>query len=173
MRSQSRNISICAAFTALGILVSYLESFIVLPVRIPGMRIGLANIITLIALYLMGPLYAAIILVVRVILSALLFGSLTSFVYSFTGASFAYFAMIIIKRFAFSIYSVSVTGAVFHNIGQITAASVLMGSAYVFMYLPVLTLTGVIFGLLTGHLGRMLSDRLKNILHINESEGIQ
>ena len=173
MRSRSRNICICAAFSAIGILVAYLESFIVLPVRIPGIRIGIANIVTLIALYLMGPVYAAVILIVRVALSALLFGSLTSFVYSISGAFLAFLSMIVVKRSGFSICCVSVTGAVFHNTGQILAASVIVSNRYVFMYLPVLVLTAVIFGMLTGVLGRIMIDRLGSVVYLGEREGIK
>ncbi len=171
MRSQSRNICICAVLAAVGLIVSYLESFVIIPVNVPGIRPGLANIVTLMALYLLGPVYALAVSLLRIILSALLFGSFTSFIYSLFGALMAYGSMIIIKHFNFSIYSVSVTGAVFHNVGQIIAACVLLSSIYVFAYLPVLMIAGVISGLLTGYLAGLLNKRLKSTKYINEREG--
>ncbi len=171
MRSQSRNISICAAFTAVGMIISYLETFVVIPVNIPGIRLGLANTVTLVALYLLGPVYAISVLAARIVLSAVLFGNLTSFIYSFSGAVTAFVLMIFFKKLGFSVYSVSVTGAVFHNIAQITAAFVLVQSIYVFSYIPVLILAGVIFGLITGYLAALLIRRLGKITSIDEREG--
>ena len=141
----------------------------VLPV--PGIRLGLANTVTLIALYTLGPVYALAVSFVRVILSAVLFGSLTSFIYSFSGAILAFGGMMLIKRCGFSVYSVSVTGAVAHNSAQIIAASLLIGSRYVLGYLPVLILAGVVSGMLTGYLCALINKRLNGFSVIHESEG--
>lgn len=162
----------CAALAATGMLVSYLESFIVLPVNIPGIRLGLANIATLMALYMMGPVYALYVLITRVLLSAILFGSATSFIYSLAGAVISYAAMLVIKRYDFSIYSVSATGAVFHNVSQIFAAYILVENGYVFMYMPALILAGVLAGLLTGYLSVTVLNRLNKSNIVKESEGI-
>ena len=172
MRSRSKCICICAALAATGMLVSYLETFIVLPVNIPGIRLGLANIATLMALYMMGPVYALYVLITRVLLSAILFGSATSFVYSFLGAVISYVAMLTIRHYDFSIYSVSATGAVFHNVAQIFAAYIIVSNGYVFMYLPALIIAGVAAGLLTGFGSITVIKRLNMSNIINESEGI-
>lgn len=171
MRSRSRNISICAVLASVGIIVSYIETFIVIPVRVPGLRLGLANIATVIGLYLLGPFYALMISMIRVILSAILFGSATSFIYSISGAMISLIAMTVIKHYSFSIFSVSATGAVFHNIAQIIAACFLVSNSYVLMYLPPLMLAGVISGLLIGYLSDILTGRLKNFNMFSESEG--
>ncbi len=173
MRSRSRIICLCAVYASCGLLVSYLESFFVLPVRIPGIRLGLANIVTLIALYTIGPVCALLVLTVRVILSAMLFGSFSSFLYSFSGAILAYTGMILCKKLGFSVYSVSVTGAVFHNTAQIAVAYILISTGYVFMYMPVLVLAGTIFGVITGFLSDILIGRLRRITYIDESEGVR
>ncbi len=164
MRSQSKSVCLCAVLSATGLMVSYVESFVVLPYGIPGIRIGLANIATLIALYLLGGFYAFIVTVIRVMLSALLFGSFSSFLYSIAGACLALLAMTVFKRLGFSIYSVSVAGAVMHNTAQIAVAAVLMSGVYLLWYLPVLIFTGVMFGLLTGFLADILVKRLSKVL---------
>lgn len=169
MQSRSSRICICALFCAVGIILGYIESFIVLPVRIPGIRIGLANMVTLTLLYLMGPFHALIVLLLRVIMSAILFGSGISFVYSLCGALISYAGMLLLKKGGFSMPGVSAAGAVLHNAGQILAAYVLIGNVYVFSYLPILTLAGVIFGLFTGLLAAVVTVRLNNI--INKERG--
>ena len=170
MRSRSRMMCLCAALSAAGLMISYLESFIVLPSGVPGIRIGLANTTTLIALYLLGGEYALIVTVVRVILSAALFGSFSSFLYSISGSLAAYAGMMLIKRFGFSVYSVSITGAVMHNTAQIAVAAAVMSGAFLFWYLPVLIFAGIIFGMITAALSSVLIKRLSNIF-ITKREG--
>ena len=164
MQSRSRRLCICAIFTAAGIILGYIESFIVIPVRIPGIRLGLANVVTLLLLYMMGPLYSFAVLLVRIIMSAFLFGSGISFVYSLCGALLSFAVMLILWKTGFSVQSCSTGGAVFHNIGQILAAYVLIGNEYVFSYIPFLTLAGVVFGIITGVLSHILIGRLKRII---------
>ncbi len=160
MRSPSSKITVAALLSAAGLVTGYLESFIVLPVNIPGIRIGLANITTVIAMYTAGPLYALIVSSVRVILSSLLFGSPVSFLYSFCGAILALAGMVLFKKLGFSIYGVSVTGAVLHNLAQITVAFFMVGSGYMFVYMPVLILTGIGAGLIVGYLSKILTARI-------------
>lgn len=164
MQSRSSKICICALFCAIGIILGYIESFIVIPVRIPGIRIGLANLVTVTLLFLMGPSYAFIVLILRVMMSALLFGSGISFIYSLCGALLSYAGMALLKRAGFSVISVSASGAVLHNVGQILAAYVLIGNVYVFSYLPVLSAAGVAFGLFTGSLAWVLTVRLEKYI---------
>ena len=127
-RSLSKTVTCCALFAAIGLILGYIESFIVIPIRVPGIRIGLANIITVITLYLFGPYVTAAVLFARVILSGMLFGSGLSFIYSITGAVLAYFCMLVFKKFGFSIYGVSISGAVIHNIAQTVVAFFAVGS---------------------------------------------
>lgn len=171
MQSRSRMISICAVLTAAGLILGYIESFLVIPVRIPGIRIGIANISTLVCLYLCGPGYAAAVLTGRILLSAMLFGSPVSLMYSLTGGVFAMIAMTLFRRFGFSIYGVSVTGAAFHNTGQIFAAFFLMDNHYVFYYLPALTLAGVVTGLVTGAVSAVIVKRIGHNLPVSEERG--
>ena len=162
-RSPGKLIAVSAAFTALGLILGYLESFIVLPIRVPGIRIGLSNIITVITLFLYGPFVTAAVLFSRVILSALLFGSGVSFIYSICGSLTAFIVMLVFKRFDFSIYGVSVSGAVAHNIAQIVVAYVFVGSSYVFTYIFALIPTGICAGLIVGMLANIIVARIRRI----------
>ena len=168
MRSRSRNITICAAYTALGLVLGYIESFIVFPIHVPGIRIGLANIITVLCLYTLGFSYTAIVLVIRVSLSALLFGSPVSFVYSLTGAIIALLGMYSLKRMDFSVYGVSFLGAVLHNISQTIVAYFMVSSVYIFTYLPVLIIWGSFAGLLTGFIANVMIKRISRLTEYDQ-----
>lgn len=163
MRSRSNKITGAAVLTAVGLILGYLETFIVLPVGVPGIRIGLANITTLIALYLAGPLYGACVAAVRVALSAVLFGSPVSFIYSISGAILAFAGMCFLKKLDFSIYGVSVIGAVLHNLAQIIVAYFMVGSGYMFFYTPVLVLAGVAAGIIVGYISNVLLKRMPGL----------
>ena len=139
--------------TALALALSYMERFIPLQlvIPLPGFKLGLANIVTLTALFLLNTKYAAAILVVRCILGAAFGGGITGLAFSLCGGLLAMTAMVLIKKAnLFSVYGISVLGAAAHNVGQILAAMVLMHSVYVGAYLPWLLLVGIATGLLTG-----------------------
>lgn len=142
--------------TALALALSYAERFIPLQllVPLPGIKLGLANIVTLVALYRMKPKYAFAILIPRCILGAVFGGGVTGLLFSLTGGLLALITMAAAKRTpAFSVYGVSVLGAAAHNIGQILAAMALMRSVYVGAYLPWLLIAAIVTGLLTGAAG--------------------
>ena len=150
---KARNISFCAILTALALALSYMERFIPLQlvIPLPGLKLGLANIVTLTALFLLKYRYAFAILVIRCILGAVFGGGITGLAFSLSGGLLALSVMVIGKRArGFSVYGISVMGAAAHNIGQILAAMVLMNSVYVGAYLPWLLLVGIATGLLTG-----------------------
>ena len=169
-RSLSKKITVCSALTAVGLILGYIESFIVVPVGIPGIRIGSANIATVMTMYMFGPGWAFIVSAVRVSLSSLLFGSPVSFMYGLCGTCLALSGMYIMKKSGFSVYGVSAFGAVMHNIGQTAVAAVFTGSFYVFSYLSVLIPAGVFCGLLTGFLSDILIRRLGGRLDIERKD---
>lgn len=144
-----------ALLSALALGLSYMERFIPLGllVPLPGIKLGLANVVTLAALCTLGVRSAGAVLLCRCTLGAIFSGSLTALVFSLTGGLLALGVMILSLRLPFlSIYGVSVLGAAAHNVGQICAAMVIMKSVHVAAYLPVLLLTGVVCGLVTGAL---------------------
>ena len=145
--------SLCAIMLALALALSYMERLIPLQlvVPLPGIKLGLANIVTLVVLYTLKTRYAFLILVPRCCFTAAFGGGATGFWFSLCGGLLALMAMILVKRAAcFSVYGVSMIGAAAHNIGQIMAAMVLMNSIYIGAYLPYLLLVAIVTGLLTG-----------------------
>lgn len=163
MQLHTKRMTLLASLSAIGILLGYLESFIVLPIRIPGIKLGLSNCITIIAIYLFGPVEGLIVLFVRVLLSGLLFGSLFSLIYSLSGALLSFVIMVAIYRNSrISCIGVSVVGGVSHNIAQLIAASVLLESGEIFVYLPVLIIAGVFAGFVVGIISKYLINRINN-----------
>lgn len=150
---KTKKIAVCAIFTALALGLSYVERFIPinLVIQLPGVKLGLANIVTLLAIYFLGNQYAAGILVARCTLGSLFGGGLTALAFSLTGGLLALAVMLAARRIkGISIFGVSVLGAAAHNIGQIAAASAVLGSLYVVAYLPFLLIVSVVTGMLTG-----------------------
>ena len=170
MPLRSRKITICAIMTTAGLIMGYIETFVVIPVSIPGIRIGLANISTLITLYLCGPLYALFVHILRIFMSSLLFGNASTLIYSLCGGMLAFAVMVVLKRFEFGMYGVSVGGAVFHNLGQTAVAAILINNTFVFGYMPPLALAGCVFGIITGAVSNIVISRLKNMIRA-DSEG--
>ena len=149
--NKAKTIAKSAVLIALSLALSYAERFIPLQlvIPLPGVKLGLANVVTLVALYLLGWKQTLPILLVRCFLGSL-FGSLTGLAFSLTGGLLALGVMALCRQMPlFSIYGVSILGAAAHNIGQILAATVLMNSLYVCAYLPYLLLIGICTGLAT------------------------
>lgn len=151
--SKTKRLTLCAVLIALALALSYTERFIPLQmvVPLPGVKLGLANIVTLIALYLLGPKEAFAILVPRCILGAVFGGGITGLLFSLTGGVLAMAVMILAKKVPiFSVYGVSILGAAAHNVGQILAAMVLMNSLYIGAYLSYLLVVALFTGAATG-----------------------
>ena len=156
-----------AALVSVGMILSYVESLIPVFIPVPGLKIGLANIATVMCLLLFGFRAAFSVSLLRVCLSSLLFGNSVSFVYSLFGAVFSILVMAGLKRVRFfSGVGISVGGAVFHNLGQILAAAIVMGTSAVAVYLPPLTVGGVLAGIVIGVAAGLLSSRLKGALKL-------
>ena len=138
-------------FAALAILMGYVEAVIPMPVPIPGIKIGLSNIVVVLCMYVMGTKEAFYISIVRVIISALLFRGFVGLWYSLAGAFVSYGAMLAVHKLKYaSIIGVSVTGGVFHNIGQIVVACIILGRNVVLYLIPVLMVSGVAAGFAIG-----------------------
>ena len=153
---QTRRLTRCALLTALALGLSYIERFIPLQllVPLPGIKLGLANTVTLAALVSMGYKNALAILVARCLLGGMFGGGLTGFLFSVIGGLLALAVMALARKIRlFSIYGVSILGAAAHNVGQIGAAMALMRSYYVAGYLPYLLLIAIVTGFATGTVG--------------------
>lgn len=152
---KAKQISLCAVFIALALALSYTERLIPLQliIPLPGIKLGLANIVTLVALALFKNRYTVAILAIRCLLGAVFGGGITGLIFSLSGGLLALWVMLSARKIGiFSIYGISILGAAAHNAGQILAAMALMDSVYVGAYLPYLLLISTVTGLLTGFL---------------------
>lgn len=149
---------------ALACVLSYTEALIPLPLP-TGVKLGLANLVTLVALYTVGGSGAAMISLVRIILVGFTFGNMGSVLYALAGSVFSLLIMILAKKTGwFSQVGVSVLGGVFHNIGQLTVAALVTETGGVFVYLPFLLVGGVMAGVLIGILGGIMVERVQKIM---------
>ena len=163
---KTNKITLMAMLIALALILSYLESQLPSFVAIPGVKVGLANIMVVFALYLLGSREAVILSLVRVFAVSLLFGSGASFFYSLAGAALSLTGMILMKKLRlFSHVAVSVTGGVLHNVGQIGMACLLLETNVILYYLPFLilsgTVAGVVIGLISAALVRRFDGKIK------------
>lgn len=155
-----------SAIIAVAMILSYVESLIPAFVAVPGVKIGLSNIATVFALYALGWPYAICVSVVRVFLSALLFGNFVSLIYSLSGAALALLAMILLNKLdIFSSVGVSVAGGICHNAGQIIAACLVMETAAISLYLIPLVISGTIAGVVIGVIAGNLVERVKKHIY--------
>ena len=160
---ETRKIARMGLLVALSMILSYVESLIPAFVAVPGVKVGLANIVVIFALYTLGPIEALIVSLLRVILSSFLFGSVLSLLYSLSGALLSLGGMILMKKLKiFSTTVVSVTGGVLHNVGQILVACLVLETDVLLYYLPVLILSGVITGAVIGIIASLVIKRLEN-----------
>jgi len=162
MKNNTRKLTCLALTVSFAMVLSYIESRIPAFVAIPGIKVGLANIAVIFTLYKLGVKEAATVSVVRVLLISMLFGNPVSLIYSLTGAAFSFVAMLLLKRFTpLGEVAVSVCGGVMHNVGQITAAAILLDTNVVVYYLPFLMLSGTIAGIVVGVVAALLVKRVK------------
>lgn len=152
--SQMKKITINGILTSLALVLSFSEHFIPLSiiVPLPGVKLGLANIVTMFALFYVGAPSAFLVTILRCLLASLLFGGMPSLLYSLSGALLSLFIMLLLKpgyNKAFTLIGISMAGAAAHNFGQIIMASLMLKSTSVFAYLPFLLFTGLVTGLLT------------------------
>ena len=179
MRITVKKLTLMAVLTAVALIIFIIEAQIPLPVPIPGVKLGLANAVTLFALFYgnngkrgnigtdstdgnLTTANAFAILLCRIILGALFTGRLVAFMYSITGGMLGFAVQAVIKRFVSGrqIWVCGAIGAVFHNIGQILAAMLITGTPSIAAYLPVLIIAGVFTGVLTGFVAQFALARL-------------
>ena len=162
--SKTKRISIIALNIALAFVLSYLETLIPLNFGIPGIKIGLANIVVVSALYTLPRRDAFFISMVRILISGLVFSGAFSLLYSFAGViSFAAMAILSKNNSRFSIMGVSVLGGALHNTGQIIVAAIVMENDKIFYYLPVLLAVGAVCGAAVGAAGAIVTKRMIKI----------
>ena len=149
---------------SLAMILSFVESQIPAFVAIPGVKVGLPNLVIVFLLYKIGWKDATLVNILRVVLVALLFGNVQTLSFSLAGAVLSLLGMILLKKTEkFSPIAVSIVGGVLHNVGQILTASIWTATPEIAYYLPVLLLSGTIAGIVIGIVGGMLVNRLDKI----------
>ena len=143
-------------------ILSFVESRIPAFVAIPGVKVGLANIAVIFTLYKLGVKEAITVSIIRVLLISMLFGSPVSLIYSISGATLSLLSMILLKKLTpLTEVTISVTGGVMHNVGQIAAASFMLSTNVVLYYLPFLLVSGTVAGIVVGIASAILVKRVK------------
>ena len=165
MNNKTKKLTVLGICTAAAMILSYIE-FLLPPLysAVPGIKIGLANIIIVFLLYKLGAWEAYLVSFVRICLCALLFGSALTLAYSVAGAFFSITAMVCLKKSClFSTVGISIAGGVFHNLGQIVMASIILGTKEIAYYMIVLAVTGIIAGIFVGIVGALMLRYVKKI----------
>lgn len=151
---------------SMSLVLHMFENMIPVPFITPGAKLGLANIITVIALYTLTDKEAFLVLVLRIVLSVMFGGSLSRLLYSLSGGVLSYLMMVVTKRLfkgKVSIIGVSCVGAVFHNVGQLFASALIVQTMSVMLYLPVMSIAGIGTGIFVGITGEFAVKHLKKI----------
>ena len=159
-----RQITTMGMLVALAMVLGFVETLIPINLGIPGMKLGLATIVVVLALFLFDIKTAVVVSILRIILIAMTFGNMSMMFYSIAGASLSLLSMIAISKIkSFSLISVSIVGGIMHNVGQIICAAFVVRTNGVFTYLPVLMIAGLVSGALIGIVAGLISVRLTNV----------
>ena len=155
-----------ALLTAVALTIFLVEMMIPPIVPVPGVKLGLANIITLIAMMLIGPIDTLLILLARILLGGMFSGQIMSILYSLAGGLLCYLTMLVLRRHITlrQIWAMSIAGAIAHNIGQIGVAILVTGTKELILYLPVLMVSGILAGLFTGLAAQAAAGKLQGKL---------
>lgn len=159
---KTKKVAFLGLSIALAMILSFVESQIPALVAIPGIKVGLPNLVMVFLLYRVGWKETVIVSIVRILLVSMLFGNVQTLTFSVAGALLSLLSMILLKKLNwFSPITVSIVGGIFHNVGQIIAACIWTETAQVALYLPVLLVSGTIAGAVIGLISGMLVKRLE------------
>ena len=145
-RISTKKIALCGVLTALAMIFSYIESVIPVPIPVPGIKLGVANIAVITILYVLGVKEAIVINLLRIVLTSLLFGNVNSFLFSISGAALSLTIMIIMKKLDFF------------------SCIFIMGSEAIVFYLPVLIVSGVFTGVVIGVVSGIVAKRVRKVV---------
>lgn len=150
-------------FLALALVCSYVESLIPISFGIPGVKLGLTNIVVILMLYIIGAKDAILISVLRIILAGFMFGNAFSIIYSLAGGILSFVVMLLLKNTGkLKILSISTAGGISHNVGQLIVAALVVENYNILFYVPVLIIAGIITGFLIGLLAGEIVLRIGN-----------
>ncbi len=164
MRSKTKELVLISLFIAIGMVLQSIENSFPIISGIPGGKLGLCNIVSILNISMFGGINALIVASLRSVLTSLLFGGVSSLMYSLCGAILSTISMTVFMKLAsdkFSLMSVGIIGGVTHNTAQVMVASVTLSSGYIWSYLPVLMIIGAISGSVTGISAGLISSKMK------------
>ena len=157
----AKRVALSALFASLALIFSYVEAILPAAPGIPGIKLGIANLVVIIAMYRLDSRYALTINLIRIFLAGFMFSGLYGAIYSLCGCILSFAVMCLLKKSdAFSVVGVSMGGGVAHNIGQLSIAAILVSSPQIFYYLPVLIISGTVSGIMIGWLGWILLEHI-------------
>jgi heptaprenyl diphosphate synthase len=161
---KTRNVAMYGMLIALAFILSYIESIIPIPVPVPGIKIGLANLVVITALFTMGPKQAFVLSMLRIVLVGFTFGNLSTMMFSFAGGMLSWLLMVAAKRWKrFSMTGVSILGGIGHNTGQILVAMWVINNSVLLYYLPFLIISGLVTGAVIGIVGALITANIKKL----------
>lgn len=157
----NKKIAEIAMLAALAVIFGYVESLFPLPVPIYGVKVGVSNVVTLFAIYMLSAGNVFGIMLIKTICSAFLFQGVSAFLYSVSGGILSVITMYILKRSnKFGVMGVSAAGGVMHNIGQLICAAAVLKSLNVMYYMPILIVCGIISGVIIGIITKLILERI-------------
>lgn len=158
----TKRIAYSAMLVALAMIFSYVEILIPFSFGIPGIKLGLANLVVVVGLWIIPPMQVLGILIARIILVAFMFGNMSSLIYSLAGGLLSFCVMLLLKKCkGFSQIGISMAGGVSHNIGQLIVAALVVENLHVFYYAPILLIVGLVTGMLIGVVGKRVCGYLR------------
>lgn len=159
---KAKRVATFGILIALAFLLSYIERIIPIPIPIPGIKLGLANLVVICGLYTMGPKEAFTLSIIRIILVGMTFGNPSTMMFGIGGGLLSWFLMVLFyKNKKLSTSGVSIIGGISHNIGQILVASWVVKNLIIIYYLPFLLISGALTGMIIGIIGSTIIDRIK------------
>ncbi|HHT88703.1 MAG TPA: Gx transporter family protein [Clostridiales bacterium] len=168
VKMKSKKIALYGLFIALAFIFSYIESLIPIPFPVPGIKLGLANLVVVVAMYGIGMKESFVLSMVRILLVGFTFRDPSTLLFSFAGGIFSWLMMAVFKKLRlFSMVGVSIIGGIAHNIGQIIVAVIYVSNTGIIYYLPFLMISGLVSGTLIGILAALVLKRLYKYL-LNE-----
>lgn len=154
-------VALASMMAALALIFSYIEALIPFNIGIPGIKLGIANLVILVSLYLLGFGYTLVINVIRILMAGLLFNGVFGALYSLAGGLLSLVVMVLLKKTGlFSTIGISMAGGVAHNLGQLLTAAFLVSTIKLFVYFPVLLFSGMVSGILIGIITYLILKKL-------------
>ncbi len=155
--------ALCGLLTAMMLVLGFIESMIPVAAGVPGIKLGLSNGVLIFALYMLDAPTAFVLMIVKVVLSGLMFGGVSAMLYAMAGGVLSMLTMILLKRFHFHMVVISMFGAVMHNVGQVVMAMLVLQTPKLMYYLAILMLVGLFMGAVTGIAAKATISHIKKL----------